>query len=155
MRDPQVIDVLLRAAKTTDSYRRGRGGQTAVAEGFAKRIADGGGSSRTEERDPAVVGYGLLQPAPACAAIRETPAQVIDEVESRTPIILFIDEAHTLVGAGGRPALAMRPTSSNLRGARALRHHRRHYLGRNTAVFRERPGTDAAVQTVNVGEPNR
>ena len=73
--------------------------------------------------------------------------QVIDEVQaSPEPIILFIDEAHTLIGAGGaagtgdaanllKPALA--------RGNAA--HDRRDHLGRVQEVHREGPGADAAL----------
>ena len=73
--------------------------------------------------------------------------QVIDEVQaSPKPIILFIDEVHTLVGAGGaagtgdaanllKPALA--------RGTAA--HHRRDHLGRVQEAHREGPGADAPL----------
>ena len=72
---------------------------------------------------------------------------VIDEVQaSPTPIILFIDEAHTLIGAGGQAgtgdaANLLKPALA--RGA--LAHHRRHHLGGIPAVHREGSGADPAL----------
>ena len=64
---------------------------------------------------------------------------VIDEVKaSPQPIILFIDEAHTLIGAGGQ---AGQNDAANLLkpalGARRVAHHRRDDLGRIQEVLRE------------------
>ncbi len=73
--------------------------------------------------------------------------QVIDEVQaSPKPIILFIDEAHTLVGAGG--AAGTGDAANLLKPALArgtLRTVGRHHLGRIQEAHREGPGADAAL----------
>ena len=64
---------------------------------------------------------------------------VIDEVKaSPTPIILFIDEAHTLIGAGGAggPERRRQPAQAGA-GARRAAHRRGHHLGRIQEVLRE------------------
>ena len=79
-------------------------GKTAVVEGFARRIAAG---RRTATAQGALrlraLDVGLLQAGASMKGEFENRLrQVIEEVQSSpTPIILFIDEAHTLVGAGG------------------------------------------------------
>ena len=72
---------------------------------------------------------------------------VIDEVQaSPTPIILFIDEAHTLIGAGGAGRHGRcRQSAEAGAGARHAAHHRRHHLGRIPPVHREGPGADPAL----------
>ena len=67
---------------------------------------------------------------------------VIDEVKaSPTPIVLFIDEAHTLIGAGGHGRAGRRGQSAQARPrARRTAHHRRHHLGRVQEVLRKGPG---------------
>jgi ATP-dependent Clp protease ATP-binding subunit ClpB len=67
---------------------------------------------------------------------------------------LFIDELHTVVGAGaaeGRPWT--RRTCSSRPGARRAAHHRRHDAGRVSQVHRERPALERRFQPIIVGEP--
>ncbi len=66
--------------------------------------------------------------------LRRASEALINEVQSSaTPIILFIDEIHTLIGAGGQQGTG---DAANLLkpalGARATAHHRRDHTGRNT-----------------------
>lgn len=101
----QIIDVLLRRRQNNPILTGEAGvGKTAVVEGFAQRLAAG-------EVPPKLKGTRLyeldIQSMQAGAAMKGEFEQrlksVIDEVQSSpTPIILFIDEAHTLVGAGGQ-----------------------------------------------------
>ncbi len=100
----QVIDVLLRRRQNNPILTGEAGvGKTAVAEGFAQRLAAG-------DVPPALKGFRLhrldIGQMQAGASMKGEFEQrlrsVIDEVQaSPNPIILFIDEAHTLVGAGG------------------------------------------------------
>ncbi len=100
----QIIDVLLRRRQNNPILTGEAGvGKTAVVEGFAQRLAKG-------EVPPKLKGTRLyeldIQSMQAGASMKGEFEQrlksVIDEVQSSpTPIILFIDEAHTLIGAGG------------------------------------------------------
>ena len=142
----QVIDILLRRRQNNPILTGEAGvGKTAVVEGFARRIVDGDVPPVLRDVTLRALDIGLLQAgASVKGEFEKRLRQVIDEVESSPkPIILFIDEAHTLIGAGGsagtgdaanllKPALA--------RGAPA--HHRRHHLGRVSPVLREGPGAD-------------
>jgi len=78
-------------------------GKTAVVEGFAIRIAAGDVPPALKEVSLRTLDLGLLQAGASMKGEFENRLrQVIDEVQaSPKPIILFIDEAHTLIGAGG------------------------------------------------------
>ena len=78
-------------------------GKTAVVEGFALRIAKGDVPPALKEVALMTLDIGLLQAGASMKGEFENRLrQVIDEVQaSPKPIILFIDEAHTLIGAGG------------------------------------------------------
>src|SRR5262247_2617997 len=78
-------------------------GKTAVVEGFALRLARGDVPTQLREVSLYTLDVGLLQAGASMKGEFENRLrQVIDEVQaSPKPIILFIDEAHTLVGAGG------------------------------------------------------
>ncbi|HEX2656735.1 MAG TPA: type VI secretion system ATPase TssH, partial [Polyangia bacterium] len=78
-------------------------GKTAVVEGFALRIARGDVPPSLQGVSLLTLDIGLLQAGASMKGEFENRLrQVIDEVQaSPKPIILFIDEAHTLVGAGG------------------------------------------------------
>lgn len=87
-------------------------GKTAVAEGLALRIAEA--SVPPSLRDVALLALdlGLLQAGAGVKGEFEQRLKgVIDAVKkSPQPIILFIDEAHTLIGAGGAEGVMMPPT---------------------------------------------
>src|SRR4030095_8328853 len=78
-------------------------GKTAVAEGFALRIANGDVPPALKDVSLFTLDIGLLQAGASMKGEFENRLrQVIEEVQSSPkPIILFIDEAHTLIGAGG------------------------------------------------------
>jgi type VI secretion system protein VasG len=100
----QVIDVLMRRRQNNPILTGEAGvGKTAIVEGFALRIAAGDVPPPLQGVSLRVLDIGLLQAGASMKGEFENRLrQVIDEVQSSaTPIILFIDEAHTLIGAGG------------------------------------------------------
>ncbi len=100
----QVIDVLMRRRQNNPILTGEAGvGKTAVVEGFALRIAQGDVPPPLVGVSLRVLDVGLLQAGASMKGEFENRLrQVIEEVQSSpTPIILFIDEAHTLIGAGG------------------------------------------------------
>ncbi len=100
----QIIQVLLRRRQNNPILTGEAGvGKTAVVEGFAQRIAAGDVPPALKDVTLRVLDIGLLQAGASMKGEFENRLrQVIDEVQSSPkPIILFIDEAHTLIGAGG------------------------------------------------------
>lgn len=154
----QVVDILMRRRQNNPMLVGEAGvGKTAVAEGFARRIAEGDVPPALREVELRVLDVGLLQAGASMKGEFESRLrQVIDEVNaSERPIILFIDEAHTLVGAGGaagtgdaanllKPALAR----GNLRtiGATTWAEYKKH--------IEKDPALTRRFQTVHVGEPD-
>lgn len=100
----QIIDILMRRRQNNPILTGEAGvGKTAVVEGFALRIASGDVPPPLKEVSLRTLDLGLLQAGASMKGEFENRLrQVIDEVQaSEKPIILFIDEAHTLIGAGG------------------------------------------------------
>ncbi|SFG09519.1 type VI secretion system protein VasG [Duganella sp. CF458] len=100
----QIIDILMRRRQNNPILTGEAGvGKTAVVEGFAARIASGDVPPPLRDVSLLMLDIGLLQAGASMKGEFENRLrQVIDEVQASTrPIILFIDEAHTLVGAGG------------------------------------------------------
>ncbi len=100
----QIIQVLLRRRQNNPILTGEAGvGKTAVVEGFAQRIASGDVPPSLKDVTLRTLDIGLLQAGASMKGEFENRLrQVIDEVQSSPkPIILFIDEAHTLIGAGG------------------------------------------------------
>jgi type VI secretion system protein VasG len=100
----QVIDILMRRRQNNPILTGEAGvGKTAVAEGFALRIARGDVPPALKDVQLWGLDIGLLQAGASMKGEFENRLRaVIDEVQaSPRPIILFIDEAHTLIGAGG------------------------------------------------------
>lgn len=155
----QVVDILLRRRQNNPILVGEAGvGKTAVVEGFAKRLADGDVPPALQGVTLRALDIGLMQAGASMKGEFEKRLRsVIDEVEaSPNPIILFIDEAHTLVGAGGaagtgdaanllKPALAR----GGLRtiGATTYAEYRQY--------FEKDPALTRRFQTVDVGEPDR
>ena len=100
----QIIDILMRRRQNNPILTGEAGvGKTAVAEGFARRIASGDVPPQLKGVALRALDIGLLQAGASMKGeFEQRLRQVIDEVQSSpTPIVLFIDEVHTLIGAGG------------------------------------------------------
>lgn len=101
----QMIDILARRRKSNPIVVGEAGvGKTAIVEGLALRIAHGEVPDALKGVELLCLDLGLLQAGASVKGEFERRLQgVIDEVKaSPKPIILFIDEAHTLIGAGGQ-----------------------------------------------------
>ena len=154
----QIIDVLMRRRQNNPILTGEAGvGKTAVVEGFAQKLAAG-------EVPPALKGMrlhmldiGAMQAGASMKGeFEQRLRSVIDEVQaSPTPIILFIDEAHTLIGAGGaagtgdaanllKPALA-RGTLRTI-GATTWAEYRNY--------FEKDPALTRRFQPISVDEPS-
>ena len=100
----QIIDILMRRRQNNPILTGEAGvGKTAVVEGFALRLARGDVPPPLQNVSLYTLDIGLLQAGASMKGEFENRLrQVIDEVQaSPKPIILFVDEAHTLIGAGG------------------------------------------------------
>ncbi|HEU5072526.1 MAG TPA: AAA family ATPase, partial [Polyangiaceae bacterium] len=100
----QIIHVLQRRRQNNPILTGEAGvGKTAVVEGLAQRIASGDVPPALKNVRLRTLDVGLLQAGASMKGEFENRLrQVIEEVQgSSEPIVLFIDEAHTLVGAGG------------------------------------------------------
>ncbi len=100
----QMVDVLARRRKNNPIIVGEAGvGKTALVEGLALEIVRGNVPASLLNVDIIGLDLGLLQAGAGVKGEFENRLkQVIEEVKSSpTPIVLFIDEAHTLIGAGG------------------------------------------------------
>ncbi|QHD00085.1 ClpV1 family T6SS ATPase [Pseudomonas sp. S04] len=100
----QMVDILARRRKNNPIVVGEAGvGKTAIVEGLASRIATGEVPQALKGVELLSLDMGLLQAGASVKGEFERRLKgVIDEVKaSPRPIILFIDEAHTLIGAGG------------------------------------------------------
>jgi type VI secretion system protein VasG len=100
----QLIDILMRRRQNNPILTGEAGvGKTAVVEGFAHRINKGDVPPALKDVKLLCLDIGLLQAGASMKGEFENRLkQVIEEVKSSpTPIIMFIDETHTLIGAGG------------------------------------------------------
>ena len=154
----QVIDVLMRRRQNNPILTGEAGvGKTAVAEGFAQRIAAGDVPPPLRGVKLCMLDVGLMQAGASMKGeFEQRLRSVIDEVQSSpVPIILFIDEAHTLIGAGGsagtgdaanllKPALA-RGTLRTI--AATTWSEYRQYIEKDPALTRR-------FQPIPVGEPS-
>jgi type VI secretion system protein VasG len=154
----QIIDVLMRRRQNNPILTGEAGvGKTAVVEGFAQRLADGDVPPQLEGVRLCALDIGLMQAGASMKGeFEQRLRSVIDEVQaSPVPIILFIDEAHTLIGAGGaqgtgdaanllKPALA-RGTLRTI-GATTWAEYRQY--------FEKDPALTRRFQPVNVDEPS-
>lgn len=100
----QIVDILMRRRQNNPLLTGEAGvGKTAVVEGLALRIVAGDVPPQLHDVQLYLLDIGMLQAGAGVKGEFEKRLQtVIDEVQSSpTPIILFIDEIHTLIGAGG------------------------------------------------------
>jgi len=154
----QVVDILMRRRQNNPILVGEAGvGKTAVVEGFAQRIARGDVPPTLKDVELRALDVGLLQAGASMKGeFEQRLRSVIDEVQgSPKPIILFIDETHTLVGAGGaagtgdaanllKPALA-RGTLRTI-GATTFAEYKKH--------IEKDPALTRRFQTVQVDEPD-
>lgn len=100
----QIIDILMRRRQNNPILTGEAGvGKTAVVEGFAQRIVAGEVPPALKDVSLRSLDVGALQAGASMKGeFEQRLRSVIEEVQqSPKPVILFIDEAHTLVGAGG------------------------------------------------------
>jgi len=154
----QVVDILMRRRQNNPILIGEAGvGKTAVVEGFAQRIARGDVPPSLQDVQLRTLDVGLLQAGASMKGeFEQRLRSVIDEVQaSPKPIILFIDETHTLVGAGGaagtgdaanllKPALA-RGTLRTI-GATTFAEYKK-YIEKDPALTRR-------FQSIQVDEPS-
>ncbi|HEU4376576.1 MAG TPA: type VI secretion system ATPase TssH [Telluria sp.] len=154
----QMVDILMRRRQNNPIMVGEAGvGKTAVVEGFAQRIARGDVPPSLKEVQLLTLDVGLLQAGASMKGeFEQRLRSVIDEVQaSPKPIILFIDETHTLVGAGGaagtgdaanllKPALA-RGTLRTI-GATTFAEYKKH--------IEKDPALTRRFQTIQVDEPS-
>ena len=153
----QVVDILTRRRQNNPILTGEAGvGKTAVVEGFAVRIAAGEVPPALREVSVRTLDLGLLQAGALVRGEFENRLKsVIEEVKaSPKPIILFIDEAHTLVGAG---AAAGQGDAANLLKPALARGELRTIAATTWAEYKKYFEKDAALtrrfQVVKVEEP--
>jgi type VI secretion system protein VasG len=153
----QVIDILTRRRQNNPILTGEAGvGKTAVVEGFALRIAAGDVPPALKDVTLRTLDLGLLQAGAGVKGEFENRLKsVIAETKSSPkPIILFIDEAHTLIGAGGS---AGQGDAANLLKPPLARGELRTIAATTWAEYKKYFEKDAALtrrfQTVKVEEP--
>jgi len=154
----QMVDILIRRRQNNPILTGEAGvGKTAVVEGFALRIAEGDVPPPLRGVAIHTLDLALLQ---AGAGIKgefeERLKQVISEVKaSPIPIIIFIDEAHTLIGAGGSAGAG---DAANLLKPALARGELRTIAATTWAEYKKYFEKDAALarrfQVVKVEEPD-
>lgn len=154
----QVIDILLRRRQNNPILTGEAGvGKTAVVEGLALRIADDDVPPSLQGVELHVLDMGLLQAGASVKGEFENRLKnVIDEVKkSPKPIILFIDEAHTMIGAGGQSG---QNDAANLLKPALARGELRTVAATTWAEYKKYFEKDAALarrfQVVKVEEPS-
>ena len=154
----QVIDILTRRRQNNPILTGEAGvGKTAVVEGFAQRIAAGDVPPALKDVILRTLDLGLLQAGAGVKGEFENRLKsVIEEVKaSPKPIILFIDEAHTLIGAGGG---AGQNDAANLLKPALARGELRSIAATTWAEYKKYFEKDAALtrrfQVVKVEEPS-
>ncbi|PQO88129.1 type VI secretion system ATPase TssH [Massilia phosphatilytica] len=154
----QVIDILMRRRQNNPILTGEAGvGKTAVVEGLALRIAQGDVPDVLRGVAIHTLDLGLLQAGASVKGEFENRLKnVIDEVKkSLHPVILFIDEAHTMIGAGGT---AGQNDAANLLKPALARGELRTVAATTWSEYKKYFEKDAALarrfQVVNVEEPD-
>ncbi|MET0264367.1 MAG: type VI secretion system ATPase TssH [Duganella sp.] len=155
----QVIDILLRRRQNNPVLTGEAGvGKTAVVEGLALRIAAGDVPEVLRGMDIHALDMGLLQAGASVKGEFENRLKnVIDEVkQSLQGVILFIDEAHTMIGAGGA---AGQNDAANLLKPALARGALRTIAATTWSEYKQYLEKDAALarrfQVVKVEEPDQ
>ncbi|WKK18470.1 type VI secretion system ATPase TssH [Achromobacter insolitus] len=154
----QMIDILTRRRQNNPILTGEAGvGKTAVVEGLALRIVAGDVPPALANVALRVLDMGLLQAGASVKGEFENRLKnVIDQVkQSPTPIILFIDEAHTMIGAGGQ---AGQNDAANLLKPALARGELRTIAATTWSEYKKYFEKDAALarrfQVVKVEEPS-
>src|SRR5512132_611374 len=154
----QVIDILTRRRQNNPILTGEAGvGKTAVVEGFALRITAGDVPVTLRNVQVRTLDLGLLQAGAGVKGEFENRLKsIIQEVKaSPIPIILFIDEAHTMIGAGGQ---AGQNDAANLLKPALARGELRTIAATTWAEYKKYFEKDAALarrfQVVKVEEPD-
>lgn len=153
----RVIQILSRRTKNNPVLIGEPGvGKTAVAEGLALKIVEGDVPEILKDKRIVSLDLtGMVAGAKYRGDFEERIKSAIDEVKKSKDVILFIDELHTIVGAGSaegstdaanilKPSLAR--GDFQVIGATTVSEHRK-YIEKDAALERR-------FQTVNVGEPS-
>jgi type VI secretion system protein VasG len=153
----QVVDILTRRRQNNPILTGEAGvGKTAVVEGLALRIAAGDVPPALKDVVLRTLDLGLLQAGAGVKGEFENRLKsVIEETKaSPKPVILFIDEAHTLIGAGGQQG---QNDAANLLKPALARGELRTVAATTWAEYKKYFEKDAALtrrfQTVKVEEP--
>src|ERR1035437_899176 len=159
-RDPeirQLIDILTRRRQNNPILTGEAGvGKTAVVEGFALRVSQGDVPPPLKNVHVRTLDLALLQAGAVVKGEFENRLKgLIEEVKaSATPIILFIDEAHTMIGAGGQ---AGQNDAANLLKPALARGELRTIAATTWSEYKKYFEKDAALarrfQVVKVEEP--
>ncbi|HEX4771855.1 MAG TPA: type VI secretion system ATPase TssH [Bryobacteraceae bacterium] len=154
----QVVDILTRRRQNNPILVGEAGvGKTAVVEGFAVRVANGDVPGPLKNVSVHVLDLALLQAGAGVKGEFENRLKgLINEVKSSPiPIILFIDEAHTMIGAGGQ---AGQNDAANLLKPALARGELRTVAATTWSeykkYFEKDPALTRRFQTVKVEEPS-
>ena len=154
----QIIDILMRRRQNTPILTGEAGvGKTAVVEGFALRVAQGDVPPPLKNVSVHSLDLALLQAGAGIKGEFENRLKgLIQEVKSSAqPIILFIDEAHTMIGAGGQ---AGQNDAANLLKPALARGELRTIAATTWSEYKKYFEKDAALarrfQVVKVEEPS-
>jgi type VI secretion system protein VasG len=154
----QIIDVLMRRRQNNPILTGEAGvGKTAVVEGFAQRVAANDVPPPLRGVKVCVLDIGLMQAGASMKGeFEQRLRSVIDEVQaSPQPIILFIDEAHTLIGAGGAAGTG---DAANLLKPALARGTLRTIAATTWAEYRQHIEKDPALtrrfQPIQIDEPD-
>jgi type VI secretion system protein VasG len=154
----QIVDILIRRRQNNPILTGEAGvGKTAVVEGFALRIASGDVPDQLKNVTIRSLDLGLLQAGASVKGEFENRLKsVIAEVKaSPEPIIMFIDEAHTLIGAGGKEGQG---DAANLLKPALARGELRTIAATTWAEYKKYFERDPALtrrfQVVKIEEPN-
>jgi type VI secretion system protein VasG len=154
----QIVDILMRRRQNNPILTGEAGvGKTAVVEGFAQRVAAGDVPPSLKDVSVRTLDLTLMQAGASMKGeFEQRLRSVIDEVQAATkPVILFIDEAHTLIGAGGA---AGQGDAANLLKPALARGTLRTIAATTWAeykkYFEKDPALTRRFQVVQVGEPD-
>ena len=154
----QMVDILSRRRKNNPILVGEPGvGKTALVEGLALRIAEGNVPESLKPVSLHTLDLGLLQAgAGVKGEFEQRLKNVIDAVQqSPTPILLFIDEAHTIIGAGNQAGGA---DAANLLKPALARGELRTIAATTWSEYKQYFERDAALerrfQMVKVDEPD-